>query len=54
MKFEYEQDEAVGYIDVILTPEDVASLLDQGFCEGSFYERCFLKMRLNICVRKDD
>jgi hypothetical protein len=54
MKFVYEEDEDIGFLDILLTDSDVKKLVDDDFCESSFRERVYLKKKINVCIRKEE
>ncbi len=54
MRFEFEEDEELGFLDIILSKKDIVSLLDEDYCEGSYRNKNLLKMKLLICIRKEE
>ena len=56
MRFEFEEDEDIGYLDIIVSKRDLVKLLDEDMCETelAYRNNKLLKMKVNICIRKED
>lgn len=55
MKFNYEDDETVGFLEINLSDKDLTTLLDEGSCESvsSFYHRDLCKKKVLITINKE-
>jgi hypothetical protein len=55
MRFEYEDDDEQGFLDIVLSKKDLMSLLDEDLCESAspYRHKELLKKKVNITIRKE-